>query len=273
MSTHELELSGHVAIVTGANRGIGAAIARGLAAEGAAVILAYFRLEDEVTDTTPTRHRTARASTADDEVNRILEQGGRAASVEADLRDVATPAKLFDFAERQFGPVDILINNATGWVADTFKATSVDRLERRLTPLSAETLNQVFEVDARGSGLMIAEFAKRHCSRGATWGRIVGLSSGGPDGFPEEVSYGAAKAALENLTMSAGFELADRGITANVVRPPVTDTGWVTPAVEKAVNESDDLFHIAQPEQVAAIVSYLCSNEAELITANVLQLR
>jgi 3-oxoacyl-[acyl-carrier protein] reductase len=53
----------------------------------------------------------------------------------------------------------------------------------------------------------------------------------------------------------------------------VTDTGWVTPAVEKAVNESDDLFHIAQPEQVAAIVSYLCSNEAELITANVLQLR
>jgi 3-oxoacyl-[acyl-carrier protein] reductase len=73
--------------------------------------------------------------------------------------------------------------------------------------------------------------------------------------------------------MSAGFELADRGITANVVRPPVTDTGWVTPAVEKAVNESDDLFHIAQPEQVAATVSYLCSDEAELITANVLQLR
>lgn len=62
-----------------------------------------------------------------------------------------------------------------------------------------------------------------------TSGRIVGMSSGGPDAFPEEVSYGAAKAALENYTMSAAYELADLGITANIVHPPVTDTGWITP--------------------------------------------
>jgi 3-oxoacyl-[acyl-carrier protein] reductase len=77
---------------------------------------------------------------------------------------------------------------------------------------------------------MIAEFARRHREGGGTWGRIVGMSSGGPDGFPREVSYGAAKAALENLTMSAAYELADVGITANIVHPPVTDTGWITPA-------------------------------------------
>lgn len=73
-----------------------------------------------------------------------------------------------------------------------------------------------------GSARLIGEFARRDAARGATWGRIVGLTSGGPMGFPNEVSYGAAKAALENYTMSAAFELAPLGVTANVVHPPVT---------------------------------------------------
>jgi 3-oxoacyl-[acyl-carrier protein] reductase len=73
--------------------------------------------------------------------------------------------------------------------------------------------------------------------------------------------------------MSAAFELADRGVTANIVHPPVTDTGWVTPEVEQAVRESDDLIHIARPEEVADVVCFLCSEEAGLITANVLHLR
>ncbi len=66
---------------------------------------------------------------------------------------------------------------------------------------------------------MISEFARRHAERGADWGRIVGLTSGGPLGLPGEVSYGAAKAALESYTMSAAMELATLGITANVVYP------------------------------------------------------
>jgi len=72
-------------------------------------------------------------------------------------------------------------------------------------------------------------------ARGATWGRIVGLTSGSPFGFPNEVSYGAAKAALENYTLSAATELARFGITANVVHPPITDTGWVTDGVRAFV--------------------------------------
>ena len=63
----------------------------------------------------------------------------------------------------------------------------------------------------------------------AQWGRIVSLTSGGPLGFPEEASYGAAKAALVNYTMTAALELAEHGVTANAVHPPVTDTGWITP--------------------------------------------
>jgi 3-oxoacyl-[acyl-carrier protein] reductase len=120
---------------------------------------------------------------------------------------------------------------------------------------------------------MIAEFARRHVARAATWGRIIGLTSGGPLGFPEEVSYGAAKAALVNYAMSAALELAEYGITSNVVYPPVTDTGWVTPAVRDFVAASPVHVHVAQPEDVADVIAYLASDQARLITANVLYLR
>ena len=87
------------------------------------------------------------------------------------------------------------------------------------------------------------------------------------------MSYGAAKAALENYTMSAAFELAPLGITANVVHPPVTDTGWVTDDVRRHVNERPDLIHIARPEDVATVIAFLVSDDARLITGNRLHLR
>src|ERR1019366_5810227 len=92
-------------------------------------------------------------------------------------------------------------------------------------------------------------FARRHVARGATWGRIIGLTSGGDLGFPEEVSYGAAKAAQANYTMAAALELAQFGITANIVYPPVTDTGWVTDTVRQAVASSKAHIHIAKPAE------------------------
>jgi 3-oxoacyl-[acyl-carrier protein] reductase len=124
-----------------------------------------------------------------------------------------------------------------------------------------------------GAALMIGEFARRHIARGATWGRIIGLTSGGALGFPEEVSYGAAKAAQQNYTMSAAFELAPYGVTANMVYPPVTDTGWVTDAVRDLVAGSRELIHIATPEEVAETIAYLASDAAALITANTITLR
>jgi 3-oxoacyl-[acyl-carrier protein] reductase len=121
--------------------------------------------------------------------------------------------------------------------------------------------------------LMIAEFARRHIARGANWGRIIGLTSGGDLGFPEEVSYGAAKAAQENYTMSAALELAPFGVTANMVHPPVTDTGWVTDAVRDMVAASPTLVHVATPDEVASVIAYLASDAAVLITANTIALR
>lgn len=176
-------------------------------------------------------------------------------------------------AESSLGPVEVLVHNATGWLADTFKATARDRLGRGLRRVTAGTFDDQFGVDARAGALLIAEFAQRHAARSASWGRIITLTSGGPEGFPEEVSYGAAKAALVNYTLSAATELADLGITANAVHPPVTDTGWVTEAVRKAVDESDDLVHIARPDDVAAVITYLAGEPSWLISGNVIRLR
>jgi 3-oxoacyl-[acyl-carrier protein] reductase len=266
-------LRGHVALITGANHGIGAATAKALAVREAAVVVSYLRIPDPGDRGGPELYRSARAQGPEKILAAIKEFGGRAISAEADLADADTIAGLFDGAENAFGPVDILINNASGWVPDTFSPTPQDRFGHEQLRVSAVAIDRQFAVDARGSALLIAEFARRHTARGGNWGRIIGLTSGGPSGFPNEVSYGAAKAALENYTMSAAFELAKFGITANIVNPPVTDTGWVTEDVRQHVAERADLIHIASPDEVAEVIAFLVSDDAYLITANRIHLR
>jgi 3-oxoacyl-[acyl-carrier protein] reductase len=129
-----VDLSGHVVIITRANHGIGAATAKTLARSGAAVLLTYLRLEDGHEGESSDAYRRARGTGAGDVVLAIEELGGRAAAVEADLTDEATSGLLFDVAEERLGSVDILINNASRWVADTFKDADTDRLERSLRP-------------------------------------------------------------------------------------------------------------------------------------------
>ena len=267
------DLHGHVAIVTGANHGIGAATAGVLADCGSSVFLTYLRQKRSPDSGMPDPDGRDGSSDTQHVVERIVADGGRAASIEADLTDAANVGLLFDAAEERLGPVDILVNNASDWTPDSFRPQGVGDIGRELVALSPTTLDQNFAVDARASALMIAEFARRHVARGAGWGRIVGLTSGGPLGFPQEVSYGAAKAAQDNFTMSAAFELAEHGITANVVHPPVTDTGWITPAVEQMVQDSDEMFHIASPAEVANLIAFLVSDYAALITANIIHLR
>ncbi len=211
-------IEGRVALVTGANHGIGAATARSLASHGAGVLVTYLRLDDDPDPGTPAEYAVGRAQHATAVVEEIRRDGGRAEAIEADLSDEASITHLFDAAERFLGPVEILVNNASGWVPDTFSPESGDRLGRNLQPVSAASFDRVFVVDARAAALLIAEFARRHVARGASWGRIVGLASGGPLGFPEEVSYGAAKAAQVNYTMSAALNWA---VTAS---PPTWST-------------------------------------------------
>lgn len=195
----------------------------------------------------------------------------KCASLELDLTRGDSAAFVFDEAERRLGDVSILVNNASGWRQDTFSGSATDELSRPMEGVSAQTFDSNFTVDARAAALLIAEFARRHIARRADWGRIVGLSSGGRQGFPSEVSYGAAKAALENYTMSASIELAGVGVTANIVHPPITDTGWITDDVRRLAEESGS--HVAEPAQVAHVVGWLCTDAAGLVTGNRIRLR
>lgn len=276
LAPHSLAgIKGRVALVTGANHGIGAATAEALAEQGAAVILAFLRLGPEF-GTHPAGDQ--RRCDAEERVATIRGRGGTAHAIEADLRDESECSRLFDEAERLAGPVEILVNNASGWSwggSDTFRHMShgQDRLGRPVRRVTRASIDQVFDVDSIAAAILISEFARRHADRGANWGRIIGLTSGGPGGFPEEVSYGAAKAALENFTMSASRELGDLGITANIVYPPVTDTGWVTDEVRRAVASSTEHVHIAEPSDVAEVIAFLASDHGRMITGSVVHMR
>ncbi len=267
-------LDRRVAIVTGANQGIGAATAIALGQLGAKVVLSYLRLEVEDDDPDrPAAYAQDRRQDATAAVEAVRAAGSDALAIEADLGDPTTPALLFDQAEAALGAVTILVNNASGWRQDTFGGSLADRFGRPNRAVTAESIDAQLLVDARGGALMMSELARRHQGRRADWGRIISLTSGGPAGFPGEVSYGAAKAALENYTLAASVELAAAGITANVVYPPVTDTGWVSAAVREAVAADPVLHHIAKPEEVAEVIAWLCTDAARLVTGNVIRLR
>lgn len=264
----------HVAIVTGANHGIGAATAERLAADGVAVLIAYLRgrVADDVA--TPERYQQNRMTDGDEVAARITSAGGTAIAIEADLLDPTTPGRLFDLAEASLGPVDILINNATGWASgDSFAAGALDPVGRATPEVTADLFDRTFGVDAKAGALMIAEFSRRLIARDGQWGRIVGLTSGSPNGFPSEVTYGAAKAALENYTMSAATELGRRGVTANIIHPPITDSGWVNDAVREFAATSSEHFHVAEPAEVAGVIAWLCTETARMVTGNILRMR
>jgi 3-oxoacyl-[acyl-carrier protein] reductase len=240
-----------------------------------AVFLSYLRLDPAAHAggaACPPEYGRRRAGTAEHVVQQIRDAGGTAVGMEADLADPAVPRLVFDRAEAALGPVEILVNNASSWLANTFLPDPQDRFGRPLRLVDAESHDRQFAVDARASALLIAEFARRHIQRGATWGRIIGLTSGGPGGFAQEVSYGAAKAAQENYTMSAAQELGSYGVTANLVYPPVTDTGWVTPTVEPAATAASPLRQIAQPHDVAEVITLLASQQARRITGQIIRM-
>ena len=276
-------LNEKVALITGANNphGIGAATAHAFVGQGARVFLHYFRQNLLTVKSQPEPTNSPGASfynsqqmkSADEVLERLSKSGARASAFEADLSDPTVIPTLFDRAEAELGPVEILVNNAAYWEADTFLPSSTD-LENKLVELwtdrpqsvTATSFDRLFAVNARAPALMMAEFGRRHIARGAQWGRIINVSTAGADRFPSEISYGASKFALESYTRSAAMELGKFGVTANVVSLGPVQTGWITSELEQAILPTIPLGRIGTPEEVADVIVFLASHQARWLT-------
>jgi 3-oxoacyl-[acyl-carrier protein] reductase len=281
-------LKDKVVLVTGANHGIGAAAAIAFAEQGAKVFLNYLRLSPEEygqisQDEVKKAAETGRAyyyktltHSADDVIKKIDDVGGECDSWEADLSDPDNIPKLFDRAEKKFGGVETLINNAAHDQCDTFLPD--DELKKNprflgeypMTTINADSLDIHFAVNTRAVALMIEEFARRHIERKASWGRIINISTDGASAHPSNVSYGASKYAIESYSRAAAFELGPYGITVNVISPGAVQTGWMTQDIEKTIASSYPLRRTGRPEDIANAVIFFSSEQASWITGQVL---
>jgi 3-oxoacyl-[acyl-carrier protein] reductase len=282
-------LNNKVVIVTGANNplGIGAATARAFAAQGAAVFISYLRAASGPSGKRTAEAREANApgtafylaqqlKSADDVVRAIREHGGRAEAFEADLANPDVIPRLFDRAEKTFGPVDVLINNAAYYDPDTFTpqgqlaSDSHSAGEFPMTTITPEKHDRHFAVNSRAVALMMAEYARRHVERGCRWGRIINVSTDGASGFATEVSYGASKHAMESYSRAAAKELGRYGITVNVVSLGPIQTGWISNEMEKRISSGTPLGRVGQPEDVADAILFLASEQARWITGQLI---
>ena len=263
-------LKNKIVLITGVNnpRGIGTATAKAFTTEGAAVFVTYLRLPaEESTTNVPGEafFRAQNVKTADEVVTAIRERGGKIEAWEADLADPAVIPQLFDRAERAFGPVDILINNAAHCDPDTFIPQSllgsdshaVD--EFPMSTITADKHDRHFAVNSRAIALMMAEYARRRIEQSTSWGRIINVSTDGASGFNSEVSYGASKHALESYSRAAASELGKYGITVNVISLGAVQTGWISPELEKEEASHIPLRRVGQPEDVANVIVFFAS--------------
>lgn len=111
---------------------------------------------------------------------------------------------------------------------------------------------------------------RRTCPIPPLWGRVVNISTDGATTFPSEVSYGATKYALESLSRSAAHELADAGITVNIVAPGPTQTGWISADMLPGIDRETPLGRVGTPEDIADVVTFLVSTQAHWLTGQLL---
>ena len=243
-------LEGQVALVTGASRGIGRAVALRLAAEGAAVAVNY-------------RERAAEAAAV---VAQIREAGGRAAALQADIGDAAQAAQLAAQAAAALGPVDILVNNAGVFRGGDFADFDFAQME----PMRRTNVD----------GLVAVTRAVVPGMQARRYGRVVNLTSIAAHGtsMAGTTFYAATKAAVAILTRRFALDLGPHGITVNAVAPGfiLTDmarqnrTGEEAERFHAAVAEKTMMRRVGYPEDIAHAVAFLVSPQAGFITAQVL---
>lgn len=240
----KMYLNGRVAVVTGASRGIGRAVALALARAGADVLVNY----------------VSRVGEAESVVAEIEAFGRRAKAYQADVSRSAEASALIDFALSDFGRLDILVNNA-GITRDSL-----------LLRMKDEDWDAVVQVNLKGA-FNCTRAAARAMAK-ARWGRIINISSVvGLMGNAGQANYAAAKAGLIGLTKAVARELGSRNITVNAVAPGfiVTEmTAVLSDEVKKRLRERIALGRFGEPEEVADVVVFLAGPAARYVTGQVI---
>jgi 3-oxoacyl-[acyl-carrier protein] reductase len=237
-NNQERGLTGKVALVTGGSRGIGAAIANRLAADGATVAITYVK----------------DAGAASAVVKAIELDGGKAVAIQADAADVEAVKGAVEKTVATFGQLDVLVNNAGTAIPKTFEETTLEEMDRMI------------DINVRGT-LAATQAALRHMMRG---GRIISIGSavGERVQTPGLVAYSATKGAVKMFTQGLSREVGSRGITVNNVQPGPIDTDlnsaagdWAVP--QKAATALDRYGHV---DEIADLVAFVAGPESSYIT-------
>jgi len=186
--------------------------------------------------------------------------GGKALCFPGDLNDLEVITRLFDFAEEEFGPVEILVNNAAHCeLPDTIKKSTHGSIERH------------FKVNVEAAVLLMKELASRLEKVDNSSGRIINISTDAAQAFATQISYGASKAAIEAYTRSVAIELGPDNITVNCIAPGPIQTGWIDSELEEQVLPSIPLRRVGYPEDIADCAIFLASKQARWITGQVIK--
>ncbi len=236
------ELTGKVAIVTGASKGIGAAIAKGLGAAGAAVAVNYASSKEG----------------ADRVVAEITSKGGKAIAVKGDVSKAADVKRLFAETKKAFGAPDVLVNNAGIYAFDPLEAVTEDEFHRE------------FNTNVLGPILTIQEALKHF---GPDGGSVINISSvASTSAPPNSVVYSATKGAVDSIARVLGKELGARNIRVNTIAPGGVETegthsiGVIGSDFEKQIVAGTPLGRLGQPEDIARVAVFLASDNARWLT-------
>jgi 3-oxoacyl-[acyl-carrier protein] reductase len=235
-----LPFRGKSALVTGSSRGIGRAIAERLAADGAAVVINYAR-----------NKQPAQAT-----VNKILEQGGKAVAIGADISKPAEVRRMFSEAENAIGRLDIVVANAGV------------HIEKSLIENSEADYDYIFDINVKGVFFTLQEAARRV----RDGGRIVVVSTGGTKmHFANMSLYLGSKGAIEQFARSLSVELGPRNITVNILSPGFTDTDMLPEQYREYGASMSPFKRVGAPQDVADVAMFLASDAARWITGQNVQ--